>query len=182
MLRRRCCLGLLAALIVPVASASVPPPALQEWPAARLQGSGRMRFMGLRVYEARLWSESPVTAADWPDKPLLIEIEYARSFTGRQIAERSLSEMRRQREISVDESERWLPAMQRLFPDVQAGDRISGLRRPGETSRFHVNGRFVGEVRDPAFARLFFGIWLSAKTSEPALRAALLGAASRGGA
>jgi hypothetical protein len=35
----------------------------------------------------------------------------------------------------------------------------------------------VGEVRDATFARLFFGIWLSPRTSEPQLRAALLGLA-----
>jgi hypothetical protein len=39
---------------------------------------------------------------------------------------------------------------------------------------FLLNGRPLGEVRDPDFARVFFGIWLSPRTSEPALREALL--------
>jgi hypothetical protein len=30
-------------------------------------------------------------------------------------------------------------------------------------------------VRDAQFAQLFFGVWLSPRTSQPALRAALLG-------
>ena len=37
-----------------------------------------------------------------------------------------------------------------------------------------MNGKPTGEIRDAEFARLFFGIWLSPKTSEPELRAALL--------
>ena len=65
--------------------------------------------------------------------------------------------------------------MKQLFPDVQAGDRITGVHRPGVGARFHVNGRLAGEVRDADFARLFFAIWLSPRTSEPQLRAALLG-------
>jgi hypothetical protein len=48
---------------------------------------------------------------------------------------------------------------------------------PGMGARFFVNGALKGDVRDPAFATLFFGIWLSEKTSEPALRSALLGKA-----
>ncbi len=65
--------------------------------------------------------------------------------------------------------------MKRLFPDVHAGDRITGVHRPGEGAAFFVNGRAVGEVRDSRFAQLFFGIWLSPRTSQPSLRAALLG-------
>ena len=33
---------------------------------------------------------------------------------------------------------------------------------------------YIGDVRDPLFAKLFFGIWLSPQTSEPQLRRALL--------
>ena len=65
--------------------------------------------------------------------------------------------------------------MTRLFPDVRAGDRITGVHRPGTGARFFVNGRLQGELPDADFARLFFGIWLSPRTSEPALREALLG-------
>ena len=42
-------------------------------------------------------------------------------------------------------------------------------------ARFFVNGQLKGDVREPEFARFFFGIWLSPKTSEPTLRDALLG-------
>jgi hypothetical protein len=94
------------------------------------------------------------------------------------IAERSLTEMRRQGEIDETRAQRWLEAMARLFPDVDDGDRITGVHRPGEAARSHVNGRFAGELRDAEFARRFFGIWLSPQTSEPQLRALLLGSGS----
>ena len=41
--------------------------------------------------------------------------------------------------------------------------------------------KVVGEVADPEFARLFFGIWLSPNTSEPSLRQALLASRSTAG-
>ena len=45
-------------------------------------------------------------------------------------------------------------------------------------AQFLVNGKPTGEVRDTEFANLFFGIWLSPKTSEPKLRVALLAGAN----
>jgi hypothetical protein len=160
-------------------SASTPPPEVaQALPQARLQGSGRLRFLGLRVYDARLWvAGQPVadTPDGWHDVPLALELQYLRRLVGRQIAERSLEEMRRQAEIAPADAERWLAAMMRMFPDVADGDRLTGLHLPGQGLRFFLNGQPRGEVMEPAFARLFLGIWLSPRTSEPALRAALLG-------
>ncbi len=174
---RRSCLALLA-LPASAARAQAAPAEVQaELPGARLLGGGRLRFFGLRVYDARLWAAAPLGDDDWAAQPLVLEIEYARSMVGRQIADRSLKEMRRQREIGAEEGERWLAAMQRLFPDVKEGDRISGVQQPGRSSRFFVNGRFTGELRDAEFTRLFFGVWLSPRSSEPALREALLGRA-----
>jgi len=148
-----------------------------DLPGARLQGQARLRFFGLHVYDIRLWTATPLRGSDALRSSAALEIEYARQLKGSSIAERSLTEMRRVGEFSASDGERWLALMRQLFPDVQAGDRITGVHRPDEGARFHVNGRFAGEVRDAAFARLFFGIWLSPRTSEPQLRTALLGPA-----
>ena len=147
-----------------------------EWPAARVQGRGQLRFLGLHVYDIRLWTaDAPVGPEDWTRRPLALEIEYARELAGRRIAERSLEEMRRAGPIAAEASERWLQAMLQFFPDVRAGDRITGVQRPDGVVRFFVNGQLRGEKRDADFARRFFGIWLAPVTSEPRLRAALLG-------
>lgn len=172
-----------AAALVPVfgvrARLAPPPEVVAELPGASAQGEGRLRFFGMRVYDIRLWARKGALAADWPALPLALEIEYARALDGAAIAERSLEEMRRQAEIAADTGANWLAEMTRLFPDVRAGDRITGVQRPGSGARFFVNGRLRGEVLDAEFARLFFGIWLSPRTSEPALREALLGPGSR---
>ena len=154
-----------------------PTEVVTEIPGAKLQGSGTLRFMGLRIYDARLWLGAPAVGADWSATLLALELDYARSLDGARIAERSLSEMRRQGDIAADVADRWLAAMKQLFPDVKAGDRITALNVPGLGVRFFINGRLKGDVRDTAFARYFFGIWLSPKTSEPALRDRLLGKA-----
>jgi hypothetical protein len=180
-LRRRL---LLAALALPAAMAGaqpapgLPPELAAALPGAKLQGTGRLRFMLLHIYDARLWVGVRPLAADWGASPFALELEYARDLKGADIAERSLTEMRRQGEIAPEVAERWLGIMKQLFPDVHAGDRITGVNLPGVGARFFVNGAFRGEPREPDFARMFFGIWLSPRTSEPGLRDSLLGRTS----
>jgi hypothetical protein len=174
-------LALLAA--APVAglaqSGAAPPPEVSSaLPGAKLQGQGRLRFLGLHVYDAVLWTVTRLADAEAPNGALALELRYARTLRGPLIAERSIEEMRRVGEFSEGDAQRWLEAMKRLFPDVSAGDRITGVHKPGEAALFFVNGRASGEVRDARFAQLFFGIWLSPRTSQPALRSQLLGTAS----
>jgi hypothetical protein len=82
--------------------------------------------------------------------------------------------MRRVSDPSGEQAEQWLSQMRSLFPNVVAGDRITGIQTPGESTRFFLNGQLRGEVRDADFTRAFFSIWLSPRTSEPKLRQALL--------
>jgi hypothetical protein len=176
--RRRLLTALLLTAAGPALHAQGPAPKelLGEWPAAHLQGQGRMRFLGLQVYDIRLWSTEPkMPAQAWPGKSLALEIEYARNFGARMIAERSLEEMRRAGPVAADVADRWLRAMTQVFPDVKPGDRITGIHLPEGLSRFFHNGTLRGEVRDAEFTRRFFGIWLGESTSEPSLRDSLLG-------
>jgi hypothetical protein len=179
--RRR---GVLAATLLFTGAAGVraaapvapPPEVAADLPGAHLQGSGRLRFLGLRIYDARLWTQARPVGADWAGVPCALELEYARALDGAQIAERSLVEMRRQGEIGAVDAERWLGSMKELFPDVKEGDRITGVNLPGVGARFYFDGALRGELRETEFARRFFGIWFAPQTSEPALRADLLGA------
>ena len=157
-----------------------PTEVLRELPDARLYGSGRLRRYFFHVYDARLWTQPGFEIARFSQLPLALELQYGRELVGSLIAERSIEEMQRAAEITPAQQRVWLAAMQRCFPDVVEGDRMTGVQLPGTAARFFVNGAFVGEVRDAEFARLFFGIWLAPTTSEPELRAALL-AGARGG-
>jgi hypothetical protein len=145
-----------------------------ELPAARLLGSGRLTYFGLHIYDARLWVTDGFSADGFAALPLALELGYARSLVGKLIAERSLEEMKRVGGISEEQGQRWLSSMTQIFPDVSKGSRLTGVHRPGESARFFLDGRPLGEVRDAEFARRFFGIWLSSQTSEPKLRASLL--------
>jgi hypothetical protein len=157
-----------------------PPEVSSELPGARLLGSGRLTYFLFHVYDARLWAGSEFGVTRFDQVPLALELEYARSFDNADIAERSIEEMRRSGPIAPEKVTRWMAAMKQAFPDVASGDRVTGVQVPGVAARFFVNGKLTGEIRDPEFTRLFFGIWLSIRTSEPRLREALLAGAPNG--
>ena len=177
-MRRRTTLLALATL--PLAAqaepaAPLPPELRSELPQARLLGDSRLRYFGLPIYDIRLWGHDPALLAEPASAKLALELQYARALSGQRIAERSLQEMQALETVDAAQAARWLAQMQRLFPDVEKGDRVTGVQYPGQSARFFVNGAPRGEVRDADFTRLFFGIWLSPRTSQPQLRAALLG-------
>ncbi len=161
----------------PVSPTQAPAELAADLPGARLRGSASMRFFGLHVYDIHLWTPATATAADPAQPPLALTLVYGRKLVGEQIASRSIDEMRRIGPLSADQAAAWLSAMTRLFPDVKAGDRLTGLLRVDGVARFHFNGQLRGDVTDVEFGRLFFGIWLSPRTSEPRLRTQLLGLA-----
>ncbi len=146
-------------------------------PAATLLGQAKMTFWGFEVYQATLWVAPGFAEGSYEQSAFALELAYLRELRGRDIARRSMVEMQRQAPMTSAQEAAWEGQMRELFPDVKAGDRITGVNQPGTGAVFWSNGRLLGEVRDLAFARQFFGIWLSAQTSEPQLRRALLASA-----
>ncbi len=168
------------ALAAGPAESSLPMPAelLLELPGAQARGSATLRFLGFSVYEARLWVQRGFQARSYAQSPFGLELNYLRALSGPLIAERSLKEMRLQGPLPEEREQAWLQAMVRAFPDVKAGDRITGVHTPGVGARFWFNGQSRPAVRDADFSAVFFGIWLSEASSEPQMRKQLLGSSS----
>ncbi|MBC7680734.1 MAG: chalcone isomerase family protein [Ferruginibacter sp.] len=156
-------------------AADVPTDVAFALPQARLAGTTRLSVWGFDIYDARLWAAPGFQAERYADTALALELRYLRDFSRADIARRSLDEMRRSAPISDAQAKAWQQKLELAFPDVRKGDRILGIYLPQtRTARFLTNGQPTGEVSDGDFARLFFGIWLSPQTSEPAMRRALL--------
>ncbi len=141
---------------------------------ATFSGQAKMTFWGLEVYQATLWVVPDFIDTAFEQSAFALELAYLRNFKGADIAKRSIQEMRRQAPMTAAQEAAWEDQMRALFPDVKAGDRISAVNQPARGVAFWGNGRALGEIRDPAFAKQFFGIWLAPQTSEPQLRRALL--------
>ncbi len=161
-----------------VARVDLPDAVRAEVAPMQLLGSGRMTWFGLHVYDAALWSPANASASGLPpnlDAPFALALRYSRDFQGERIAERSLVEIERLDFGTTAERQRWLAAMRELFPDVRAGETLTGLYRPGVGAEFYHQDRRLGRIDDAAFARAFFSIWLDPRTRAPRLREQLIG-------
>ena len=139
-------------------------------------GKTRLKVFGFSIYDAQLWAAADFSVGDYANTSFALEIDYLRNFDNDAVAQRSIKEMRNIGSMKPEQESLWLAEMSRLFPDIKKGDRLVGIHQPGVGAVFAMNGKTIGEIRDPEFARLFFGIWLSPKTSQPQMRRELLGA------
>jgi hypothetical protein len=151
---------------------SLPAAVVREAPNLVPRGGGAFRWLGLAVYDGFLWATPGSSSGD---ATLALDLHYHRDLSGARIAERSSAEIAKLGFGSADERARWDASMRNLFPDVRKGDRLTGVHVQGCCARFFHNGRAIGEMADPAFARAFFAIWLDPRTSAPDFRRMLLG-------
>lgn len=141
-------------------------------PNAQKIGQGRMSVMFWNIYDAALYAPE----STWQeDKPFALQLSYLKQFKGKKIADRSIVEIRGQGFTDEVKLATWHTQMRQIFPDVNEGVRLTGIKtKTGETI-FYKNDTKIGTIKDPAFSTAFFNIWLSDKTSAPNLRRKLLG-------
>ncbi len=141
----------------------------------QLLGNGALRFFGFKAYDAYLWVAGG-TPSPLVNKALFaLEIDYNAAVTGEEIVNVSLIEMARLRRLTQDQVKAWNEQMQKTFPSVKSGDKLTGVYVPKAGTRFFFNGKLISEINDPAFGDAFFAIWLDEGTKRPELRRALLG-------
>lgn len=155
--------------------ASLPTDVAANLPNAEMSGKGKLTFFGLEVYESSLWVTPNFKSTDFEKYNFAIELHYLRNFTAADIAKRSLEEMQRIEPVAEQKANSWIKILSEAFPNVKKGDRIVGVHKPGVGMSFWHNGKRMSDIKDADFARQFFAIWLSPKTSEPKLRLMLLG-------
>ncbi|MGL6040952.1 MAG: hypothetical protein ACRC01_07110, partial [Deefgea sp.] len=105
-------------------------------PQAQAIGSGDLRWFGLRIYTAKLWSE---TKPFDMNAPFALELTYHRNISREQFVETSLDEITRLfgTRYSAETLKRWEAEMQRAFTDVKSGDQLIGVFIPNQGSRFY---------------------------------------------
>lgn len=142
-------------------------------PGAQHHGSGRLTYLGWSVYDAALFSRARPFSFS---KPFFLTLHYHMAAKGSQIAGLSLNGMRALGFRNEVRLAAWYGEMKRIFPNVKAGTRLTGLYLPGKGTRFYHGRRWIGTIHDPAFGRWFFRIWLGERSQLPELRQQLLGA------
>lgn len=142
-------------------------------PDAKIVGKGRLSIAFWDVYDATLYAPQ----GKWsPEKPFALSIHYFREIDGKDIANRSVQEMRKQGFSDEVKLAAWNTQMKSLFPNVKDGSVLTAIFYPDRETVFYDGDKQIGSIKGRDFAEHFSAIWLSEKTSEPGLRQELLGA------
>lgn len=168
--------SMLAALAVALAATpawSSPAEVERALPGATKVGEASYHLLAIHLFDAELYTENG--AFTW-DQPFALTLTYERSARQSTLLNRSISEMTQR---GAGNARALAPLRARLaqcFPNIAAGDRITGVSTSANTARFYYNGAQRCDIEWPNFRRHFFGIWLAGRDG----RAAELSAQLRG--
>jgi hypothetical protein len=137
--------------------------------SARLQGSGKLTWWGLDVYDAALYRAGNLSSPEFA-----LDLRYQKSFTGTSIANRTTEEMKKLG-ISDMQAVIWGRELAGFLPNVEPGQTLTAIYNPKQGTVFYYDGKQIAQVKGADFSKAFFGIWFDSKTSAPKLRAELLG-------
>ena len=165
------------ALIVPTGlpAASLPAPVVEEGYELRKVGGGMLRWLGMSIYDASLWTSSGRYRGFAPGETVALSLWYQRSFSRDELIRITETAWRRLGNTDGTQRERWLAELRRSWDDVAPGRNVTTVVIPNGPTRFYdQDGRFA-EIADPAFGPAFLSIWLDPRSVVSDLRIRLLG-------
>jgi hypothetical protein len=149
-------------------------------------GAGEMNFLFWRLYRAEFYSlDSGLLAAVkhdakaylTPNKETALRIEYFKQIDKQDLLDATEDQWLH---LGYDQAsiQPWLSSLKAIWPDVSPGDVLTLVIGPSGESQFYLGEQAIGAVEDTDFGAAFLSIWLSQQTSQPKLRAQLLGLTS----
>ena len=134
-------------------------------------GTAKLSIFFIDIYDIKLFSK---TKSYSKDEPFAIEINYLKDVESTQIVDSSINEIKRISKPSSDELENYRSILASLFPNINSGDQLIGIKTANGDGVFFYNMKLIGKITDEKLVGSFFDIWLSEKTSHPELREKLL--------
>ena len=133
--------------------------------------SARFSFVMWAVYDATLYTPAGQKQVA---PPFALSLTYLMDLSGREIANHSIKEMRRENPIREITLAQWHSQLQAIIPDVAEGDTLTGVVGENLSTHFYKNGSKIGVISDPAFTTAFFNIWLGRNSTDQVLRNKLM--------
>ena len=135
-------------------------------------GEGQMSVMFWDLYKAELFGQTPSYQAG--ATPIALKITYLRDIDKEDLIEATLDQWGH---IGYENEAipNWATQLEQIWPDIKEGSQLIIRLHPDGASDFYDATRKIGRMTDQQFGKAFLAIWLSEKTSEPKLRAQLIG-------
>jgi len=141
-----------------------------------LRNAGQLHWWGFNLYAAALYiSEDARTISDiLGDTPKKLTIHYFRTIKKEQIIEAADKILRKNPDYNMSKIKKELGLMNSWYQTVNKGDRYSLIYEPGKGTSLVFNNVKKGTIPGVAFAKAYFGIWLSSHCGDIQLRNQLI--------
>ncbi len=125
------------------------------------------------LYQSKLLTTSGQYPVEGKNDFLLYEIKYLADISSDDLIKRTQEQWQH---IGLEEKEYqgFISKLKVIWPDISKGDTLS-LLVDSDASHFYFNEAYIGSLVDGNFGQVFLDIWLAENTSQPNLRAELLG-------
>ena len=131
---------------------------------ARLLGAATMRFVGIQLYDARLYTPGGA-AFDWA-APMALQLDYKRNFSRAELTAATVREMRRMEGARPDHSSIG-QMVDACFRDVGPGDQFVAVGSSDDEVSLWFNGTRTCTLAHAGIKQRFMGIWLSERSRSP---------------
>ncbi|MCB2136480.1 MAG: hypothetical protein KDE08_11140 [Rhodobacteraceae bacterium] len=157
---------LLFLLLCPVGALATP--VSSAFPAGELRGQATLRFFGLPLYQARLYTPGG-KALDWQED-MALELTYLRRLSETELVTSTLREFSRTgASLPVKDQ------LEQCYDDVGKGDRYLAVSNGPDEVLFWRNDRHMCALTYPRIKYRFMAIFLGENTRSPAFTRKLRG-------
>jgi hypothetical protein len=164
---------MVASLIgLPAQASQIPRDVQAQLSAPGKIGQVQVRFLGIRIYSAALFTEQGAPFK-W-SRPFALELKYARSFSRDRLVSASISELVRV-EGKRGDHEAIATKLNSCFRDVKARDRFVAVPKGSNGLSFFLNGRQTCRINHSNIRSRVLGIWLADNSRDRGLSRRLRG-------
>ena len=153
-----------------IASAAPASPVETAMKDPQVRGAATFRFLGLPIYEARLFTEAGKDLN--PEAPHALELTYRRPAAEARIVKETLGQLRR---LGFPTPDPLRKALDDCFADAGNGDRFLAIPRGPDRIDFWFNERPTCTLQHPGIRKGFMGIFLGDNSQSASFTRALKG-------
>jgi len=125
------------------------------------------------LYKSHLRTTSGNYPISLEQDQLIFHINYLTDISNEDLIMRTVEQWQHQG-VSERKYEHYIEELKNIWPNITKGDSLAILMKK-DKSVFYFNEQYIGTIDDDIFGQLFINIWLDESTSQPSLRAQLLG-------
>lgn len=118
------------------------------------------QYLMIKLYNITLCRKVGVQYDNIFQTEFTIKLKYRTSSSSYWISSRSLAEIHKYYNLTVQEKQEYKKHFTDFFPNVKNDDEIKMEFIPEYGAKFYYNGQFFGEIKDKTFAMRTANIWL----------------------